>query len=148
MSDIMPIVEYGQLVDKRIVKSASKPDVTYEVRVYGDSETATCSCPGFSYRRICRHVREALSAVRPLRIQAFLDELEQLSSKHGVWLQAEQLVASCMKPEDSVSYSVVHGEAVEQDVPVHIEYKAAVPEKVEISVRDLSLDDVLSDLFD
>ena len=147
MSDVMPIVDSGRLVDKRIVKSATNPDVTYEVRLYDESETATCSCKGFSYRRYCRHTKEALAAVRPLRIQAFLEELEKLSAKHGVWLQAEDLVASCMKSEDVVNYSVVQSEAIEQNVPVHIEYKTAEPEVKVPDIKSLSLDDVMSDLF-
>ena len=147
MSDVMPIIDSGRLVDKRVVKSASNPDVTYEVRLYDGSETATCSCKGFSYRRTCRHTKEALASVRPLRIQAFLEELEQLSAKHGVWLQAADLMASCMKSEDIVNYSVVQGEATEQDVPVHIEYKIVEPEKLVADIKNLSLDDVLDDLF-
>ena len=147
MSDVMPIINTARLVDKRIIKSASKADVAYEVRLYDESETATCSCRGFLYRRTCRHTKEALSAVRPLRIQAFLSDLEQLSAKYGVWLQAEDLMASCMKPEDTVSYSVVHGDAVDQNVQVHIEHKTVAVEIAAPDIRSLTLDEVMDDLF-
>jgi uncharacterized Zn finger protein len=35
-------------------------------RVYYDGSSRTCTCPGFHYRRNCRHVRELNAALRAL----------------------------------------------------------------------------------
>jgi hypothetical protein len=43
--------------------SSRHPDVAYEVRLEG--ETYTCNCPGFGFRKRCRHAT-ALESLRAL----------------------------------------------------------------------------------
>jgi uncharacterized Zn finger protein len=31
---------------------------TYTVRVYGEGQKVTCDCPGYTYRKKCKHSQE------------------------------------------------------------------------------------------
>lgn len=44
-----------------LVTSHSKPHVSYDVILHGDSSKSTCTCPAFTYRMSlrCKHIVEA-----------------------------------------------------------------------------------------
>jgi len=51
----------GRPAARYLVKSASKPGVSYELEV--DGADVTCSCPGFEYRGACAHARSLKAAL-------------------------------------------------------------------------------------
>ena len=52
---------YGPVV--AVVSSSSEPDKVYEVR--SDGASWSCQCPGYRFRRTCRHIEAARTMEPP-----------------------------------------------------------------------------------